>query len=499
MNKRPSRIIISFCLMILLFISGCNTVSDVSSSAPDTVSNEEISHIDSDLSGSSEALSSTVSDKASSGKASSGKVLSEKSQRQSSKPSSSKTPSIASSEPSLPTDRTPWSQKKFYLSTFRAVALSKLPEVYEKSMAAHKEAGFNLAENAILSTEDMFNAVEACEKVGLECMAQDISTFSGMGSKYPINNDDMLLDMILQLCGYKSLMGYFIWDEPHEENFSKNRYVKDFFKDKDPGRLAYSLIFPSYGTYTWSSNHANWANDSYKKYVDKYLSTVDPEVISFDYYPFRSGSVSLNENYLWRDLGYLRKKAIELKKPLWFYFQASGMVPNTELTNPQLRVQMFSALAYGVTGLSYYTSLGLIVDEEGNKLPRFNEIKSLNKEVRNLGDYLFSKTSDKLYHTGVSPDKLVGYFVDDLASSDLILSAPEGLVIGVFKDSTQAKSLVVVNKDFTKTLYGQLKLKGMKNVKRFNKSTKEITQISSATDTLNLQIPAGDCEIFIIQ
>ena len=117
----------------------------------------------------------------------------------------------------------------------------------------------------------------------------------------------------------------------------------------------------------------------------------------------------------------------------------------------------------------------------------------------NLGKFLFHKKSDKLYHTGVSGDKLPGYFTDSLAQSDLIQTAPENAILGVFTDSTSAKYLVVVNKDFNKAMHATITLKSAKNISEFNKKTNATKQISGSSASIQCQIPAGDCAVYVIK
>ncbi len=496
--------IVAICFVAsLLLLSGCKGGSGESSGSSSGVPTGSESLMSS--SGSPTSADSTVSSKESlesSAASSQNRPNSSAGAATSSRTASKASSSAAASgnDYSLPTNKTPWKQKQFYLSTFRAVERDKFSDVYEKSIRAHKEAGINLIENAILATTDLIRALDACEKVGIDCLSQDISAFSGMGENYPLNNDEMLTDIVMQYNKYKRMVGYFVWDEPSEKNFSKLKEVTSFFKTIDPARMAYSLVLPSYGVYQWSSDHSKWQSDPYKKYVDGYLAACNPDVVCVDYYPFTSPVSSISESYLWRDLGYLRKKALELNKPLWFYFQAINMNGGTgPLPIEKMRVQMYSALAYGTVGLSYYTSLGAIVDEEGNKLSNFNQIKQLNSEVLNLGNFLFHKKSDKLYHTGVSSDKLQGYFTDSLAQSDLIKSAPENAILGIFTDNTSAKYLVVVNKDFNKAMNATITLKSAKNISEFNKKTNTTNQISGSSASIKCQIPAGDCAVYVIK
>jgi len=401
----------------------------------------------------------------------------------------------------LPNPNAPhWKQKQFFLSTFRSGENNWSFSIYERAYRNLKEAGINLLENAFLGGSNMHRALQSAETVGIQCLAQDGNTFSGIFEKYPPNDDSMMLDIVRELNQYKTLEGYYVWDEPEEQNLEKFKSVCSFFKRTDPARLVFMAFLPSYSKYNWSSNHANWENDPYMRYIENFLEA-DLDVVSFDYYPFFNSIVSINESYLWRDMGYLRKRALELNKPFWYYFQAVPL--NTGLANlpiVNMKVQMYSALAYGVSALSYFHALNdVIVDNVGNKASRFNDIKAMNQEVVNLGNFLFGKTSSKLYHTGVSADKIVGYFIDSLAADDLIQSLPNGVIAGVFTDCSTMKYLVIANKNFTGTLTGTLALKSAKKVSSYNKTTNTNFLVSARIQNVPLNIPAGDCSVFVIE
>src|SRR5690606_5348201 len=97
----------------------------------------------------------------------------------------------------------------------------------------------------------------------------------------------------------------------------------------------------------------------------------------------------------------------------------------------RIRAQMYGALAYGVKGLSYYTTRRALLTESHVKSSMYDDLTALNKSVRNLGDFLLDKTSQYIYHSGISANNQAAYFLDSLDASDLIASAPAGLIIGV--------------------------------------------------------------------
>lgn len=390
-----------------------------------------------------------------------------------------------------------WAQTEFVLSTFFALPGSGDTAIYRKILTQTKEAGINLVELTFLSRQALIPALDVAEAQGVKTLAQDLASFSGFQTAAPPFTEDTVINNVSWLNNYDMLEGYYVWDEPFIANLTQARDLRNLFKAHDSSRLAFSVMLPSYGPYVWSDS-------TYPQYVDSYLSTIDPEVVSFDYYPFRENltSVTLITNDLWKDFGYIRKKALLYSKPLWFYFQAVGMQPGqvSIMNLERIRVQMYAALSYGVRGLSYYTSHEALIDPVTyDKTPMFNDLKALNTAVKNVGNYLFGKLSENLYHTGVSSTNRARYYLDNMSSSALLNTAPNDLIIGVFGDAGTTKYLMVTNKSFSATKTGTITLKSLKKVSEFNKSMNTSTVLSTSTASIAISIPPGDAALYIIE
>ncbi|MFC5401666.1 S-layer homology domain-containing protein [Cohnella soli] len=402
-------------------------------------------------------------------------------------------------------------QDQFFLSTFRAAHWGDALNLddYKAVIQATKDANFNLVENAILPRGKMLQALAACEEVQIQCLAQNITNdlgFSGMGQSYPAFTETTVQSAVAELKDFATLEGYYIWDEVFKPHFGVARQLKDYFKQQDPDRLVYSIALPSYGPYRWDDTTGN----AYDDYIDEYIRTVDPDVLGFDYYPFwnilgpNAEQASLIENDLWRDMGLFRQKSIETAKPFWFYFQGVDMTPVNEkwvlghMTPEKMGVQMKAALAYGAKTVSYFLTLDMLTDVQGNKMPIYSDIQALNKGVMNLGNKLFDKQSKKIYHFGIPENKRQIYFLDDAADDELIESAPDHSIVSVFADSTSTAYVLVVNKDYTQPLSGQLKLKVPGEVKLYDKTNDASQLLSGLTDTIDLQIASGDAELYMI-
>ena len=330
-------------------------------------------------------------------------------------------------------------QNQFVLSSFFAVGGSANKELYTKMLRLTKESGINLVELTFSSGQALTTALDVCEQLQLHNLAQDLTQFSGFGSQAPAFTDEIARQTVQLLQQYQYNAGFYIWDEPTKEYFADVRHIKDTFTNLAPEKLAFSCIYPSYSGYTWH-------NGSYPAYVDEYIQTVDPAILSMDYYPYQDGSSELFGSDLWRDMGYFRKKSIETDKPFWFYFQAVGdlqeKVPGF-MTVEKTKAQMYAALCYGVKGLSYYTSYGALVTPEGEKSAQYDELTAVNTRVKAMGNFLYDKTSQAVYHTYLSQQEREEFFLDDPAQAPFTISASDALIIGVFTDNQNTHILIV--------------------------------------------------------
>lgn len=390
-----------------------------------------------------------------------------------------------------------WTQKEFMLSTFYAINNIGDTAIYRKILKQTKEAGLNLVEITFQNRVIVNMALDIAESEGIKILAQDLDAFSGFQTQAPSFTEDTVINNISRLSAYQMLEGYYVWDEPFIPNLTQAKELNDLFKEHDPSRLAFTVMLPSYGPYVWSDS-------TYPGYVNNYLSTINPDVISFNYYPFRENltSTTLSTNDLWKDFGYIRGKALLSNKPLWYYFQAVSISPDVVsiMNLERIRVQMFAALAYGVKGLSYYTSHRALIDPVTyEKTPMFNDLKALNTEVKNIGNFLLNKQSEKLYHTGVSTLNRARYYLDQFSLSTLLNTAPNDLIIGVFGDTGTAKTLLVTNKSFSAAKTGNITLKSLKKVSEFNKSTGATTLLSNSTTSIAISLPPGGAALYIIE
>lgn len=380
-------------------------------------------------------------------------------------------------------------QDQFVLSTFFAVGGSADKQQYTKMLTLTKESGINLVALTFLSGQALDTALQVCEEIQLNNIAQDLTQYSGFGDQAPPFTDQIAEQTVQNLQKYQYNIGFYVWDEPTMEQFENTAKMKQAFQKLAPQKLAFSCIYPSYGKYDWASGR-------YPIYVDTYLKTVDPPVLSMDYYPYTDENSQLVGSSLWQDLGYLRKKSLETSKPFWFYFQAVGDLQNKTpefMTVEKTKGQMYAALCYGVKGLSYYTSYGALVTESGEKSENYDALTAVNMRVKAMGNFLLNKTSQAIYQTGLGLRQENVYYLDHLADADFTVDTSGTLLIGLFTDAKNQYMLIVnLQVNDTRPTTGSI------TFPQSIKATDFDTGQTQQTSTLSLTIEPAEAVLYTI-
>lgn len=407
---------------------------------------------------------------------------------------SSSHPTTSSSEiaPMKPVSSTKWKQKEFYLSGF-------ITWTTEGSLRSAKEAGLNLVEFAFSNSEEVERGIKICDKIGLNCLPFDRGRWTVVGGNVPLFNDNAVYSWISEFHAHKSLIGYYLWDEVMQNAFLQAKGLQSLFRKYDPARLAYLILHASYMYHPWNAGDTGMENSAYYKYVDNFLKTVQPDVLSFNYYPLVKYS-SLIECDWWRDMGLMRAKAIEYNIPFWYYYQASELGSKPACTVPEMKIQMYAGLAYGAKYLSAFNSAGRMYTVDGRKAADFTSIQQNNHEIMTVGRFLFNKKDHKIYHTGLSRDTLTGpYFLDKFQDSEIIRSAPGGLIISIFRDEhTAAQYMLIVNKNYSASKAGDLELKSKFSIGFLNKTSGNVENLGTS-NSIALNLAPGDGELYVIQ
>jgi len=236
------------------------------------------------------------------------------------------------------------------------------------------------------------------------------------GNADTTRNGSALRATLDALTPYSSVAGFWLWDEPADTvAMARAAALARFVASHCPGELPYVNLFPSYIGDTrqhgpvadrWRAIYGADKATAYPGYIDDWLRRWSDEswpapLVSFDHYPFEPGLFVWNDHLL--SLAVARDRAAAWSRPgqripLWVFVQLAGnrqrkMVP----TPAQVRLQVYSALAYGAQGIMYWTLCPshavpgyapALLDDRGEPTDRYDEIARLNAEVHALGPTL---------------------------------------------------------------------------------------------------------------
>jgi hypothetical protein len=187
-----------------------------------------------------------------------------------------------------------------------------------------------------------------------------------------------------------------------------------------------------------------------RDYVQYFIDTVNPEVLSFDFYQWYWQSRTLIEN-----LEYYRKKALEYNIPLMSWVEVNAKTSDTTVAERRRRYSTYTNLVYGVKGIWWFT--GSDIFSGGGPIKNatyYNDVKAINTEIKNLGPYLLGLTSTAVYHANIG-----GGVKDWTGVADPMLPIPAGnwvqisnsipITLGMFAGLPGYEYIMITNRDIT--------------------------------------------------
>jgi hypothetical protein len=304
---------------------------------------------------------------------------------------------------------------------------------------------------------------------------------------------------------WKSVIGYYIWDEPFfEEQFSLCRKLTDDCEDEDSSALAFTVANPSYNPYF------HWDGNAYPEYVERFADSIDPPILSFDYYPIgrpeQNEEHQLDNSPMWCDLAAVSRIAQERKIPFWFYYQGIPLYACTDyFIFPMVRCFMYAGILYGAKALQHYAAgegNNCLIKKNGDKDVFFDDMKQIHSEIKALGNTLMALDSKKIYHSAelLPGCEYIKPYVDNFADSDIFAGELSYRTsVGELADAYGNNYVVILNRDYENTLDASLALKNASRIYEVSKVDGTQQVIHENTTTLPLHLEPGDAVLLRIQ
>jgi hypothetical protein len=264
--------------------------------------------------------------------------------------------------------------------------------------------------------------------------------------------------------------------------------------------LAFTVANPSYNPYF------HWDDNAYPAYVERFADTIDPPVLSFDYYPI--GTPEQNEEHqldnspMWCDLAAVKRIAASRKIPFWFYYQGVNFHKAPLFIFPMIRLSMYAGAMHGAKALQHYCALDAIVDVDGNRLPFFEPQKQINAEFRALGETLMALESKHVFHDDscLSDFEPMKQYAEPLSESAFLADKlPYRTSVGELEDAHGNRYMMVLNRDYLSDQAVTLKLNQSYRVYEVSRDDGMQYVKSDCTDLLSLHLEAGDAALLRLQ
>jgi hypothetical protein len=223
--------------------------------------------------------------------------------------------------------------------------------------------------------------------------------------------------------------------------------VAGLVRELSPGKWPYINLFPDY------ANSDQLGISTYAEYLERFIATCHPSIISYDNYSLMDDG-SLRGNY-WSNLESVRAACQKHGIEFWNIVLSVAHFSYRELNAADFRFEVYTTLAYGGRGISYFTyftsSTGNYrmapIDQFGHQTPTWYYMQHVNLQIQKLAPTLLQLHSDAVYHIGQLPSGASGPPPNSLVSS----VAGDNFLVGDFTHRDGSRYVMVVNKDLAKS------------------------------------------------
>ncbi len=291
--------------------------------------------------------------------------------------------------------------------------------------------------------------------------------------------------------GHPALSAYFVDDEPSAAEFAGLAQLVGALRAADPIHFAYINLLPDH------VGANGYGTDTYEEYVERFIATVQPSLLSYDYYPFRKDS---DRSTFFANLGIIRDAALRHRRPFMVIVQAMPHGPYRDPTEAELAWQVFHALAFGARGISYFTywtptnvpgvddhmgfRYGLI--EAGRPTLHYFQVAHLNQAVHAIGQELALLES---LAVADSTGEVGAPF--PLGPIEAIDGGP--VTVGFFVGQSNQLAALIVNRDYRYGTTATLHLRsGQRAPQAFDVSTR---RWQTAQPTLTFRLAPGGAQL----
>lgn len=304
--------------------------------------------------------------------------------------------------------------------------------------------------------------------------------------------------IVNQFMDHPALAGYFLRDEPGRKDFPALGEWAKRIHSVDNEHFCYLNLFPNIAT------KEQLGTETYREHVKLFIEEVPLEFLSFDHYPIivdGSGERIIRDEW-YENLEIFSEETHKVGKRFWAFALAVAHGPYPIPTIEELRLQVFSNLAYGAQGIQYFTYWTPSVNEGHNfhhapidfdtkrRTEVYDYITQMNREIKDLSKVFMNSKVESVFHTGDS----IPIGTRRLEKLPDVISKFETEGIGVivsFLNKDNMSYMVIVNRDFKQNQYVTIE-----GDERLNRVLKDGRVVDANAYINRLPIAPGDILIY---
>ncbi len=291
---------------------------------------------------------------------------------------------------------------------------------------------------------------------------------------------------------HPALAGWHLTDEPNAKEFPRLAAWTKRIQAVDTVHPCYINLFPTY------ANEEQLGTPTYKAHVDSFLACVPVPFLSYDHYPITSGG--LRTDY-YENLEIASNAARTAGIPLWVFSLAVAHDPYPIPTEAELRLQVFSDLAYGAQTIQYFTYWTpksttwnfheAPIDTLGKRTPTYDRVRKINREIQSYAGIFKGAKVLGIGHTGSEIPKGTSRFESFAPFSD-VTTGGKGAVVSHIENGGMTY-LVVVNRDYQNEMPLSINFDKDAKVRRIGKNG---GKLAIGADKVTGSVPPGDMAVF---
>ncbi|KAA6344207.1 hypothetical protein EZS27_008137 [termite gut metagenome] len=290
-----------------------------------------------------------------------------------------------------------------------------------------------------------------------------------------------------KLKAHPALWGYHILDEPSTAQFDEQGARVRAVQAIDNIHPCYVNLF---GTY---ANSTQLGAATYTDYVRDFIDKVPVTILSYDHYPIRtSDSTKSVRSDFYENLEIIAEKSRDAGIPFWAFALSTAHGPYPTPTLNDLRLQVYSNLAYGAQCIQYFTYRqpdsifsNAPVDYSGTKTATYNTVKEMNQEIKALSKVFLGSSVVWTAHSGISGIPSGCKQLDNSKLPPQIktfaITAGTGALVSLMKRGTD-NFLIIVNHDVNENT--TVFVEGDSSLRRVEKDGKIVIANKARLNTL---------------